>query len=205
MTPLLLTALTGYFLGSIPFGFLIAKAKGIDIREHGSKNIGATNVLRVLGKPYGYATFALDVLKGVVSVLLATHYLAPGHEFAGILAAITCILGHNFPIWLGFKGGKGIATSGGVLLGLMPLAVVIVTAIWVLSFLTTRYVSLASILTAAALPITAFALLHFGYLTNWNLFYFSLVVAALAIWRHRSNIQRLLNGTESKFVKKPRS
>src|SRR5215210_5065596 len=117
-----------YLLGSIPFGLIVGRMRGIDIRQHGSGNIGATNVLRVLGKPWGIPVFFLDAAKGAAAVLIAQH-LGRGHGIpeaaAGILGAICCILGHNFPIWLGFKGGKGIATSAGVLIGMLPIAAVV--------------------------------------------------------------------------------
>ena len=131
----------------------------MDIRQHGSGNIGATNVLRVLGKRWGYLVFALDALKGFAAVRLAFAValaLAPDttqREIIGIAGGLACILGHTFPVWLRFRGGKGVATSAGVLLGLMPLAVVSVFIVWLVLFQVTRYVSVASIGAAAALPV----------------------------------------------------
>ncbi|MDB6154022.1 MAG: acyl-phosphate glycerol 3-phosphate acyltransferase [Chthoniobacteraceae bacterium] len=200
-----------YFLGSIPFGLIIARTQGIDIREHGSRNIGATNVWRVLGKKWGLITFILDVLKGVVAVLLAkwiaAHVFPIANQdltFAGITAALGCIIGHTFPVWLGFKGGKGVATSLGVILGMMPLASLIVLAIWGLVFKTTRYVSLASIAGAVALPVVVMALLLLPLpnalgLHGWGNFYFACAAALLVIRRHRENITRLVEGTENRF------
>lgn len=203
MHPLLLTVLSGYLLGSIPFGLLVGRLNGIDIRQHGSGNIGATNVLRTLGKKWGYTTFALDVLKGVLAVVLV-HFL-PLPEAAGftpvilkIAAGLACIVGHNFPVWLKFKGGKGVATTGGVLVALLPLAALVAVAAWVVTFYTTRYVSVASIVAAIAIPVAVWSIER----QIDPLFIFSLVVAALGIWRHRANIQRLLAGTESRFERK---
>lgn len=231
-TAYFLSALVGYLLGSIPTGYLVGRLKGVDIRQHGSRNIGATNVVRVLGKGPGFTVFGVDALKGLVAVwagfallqwarmpeiyALASHprafnnpevngardqamfnLVVPG----GIVAAIACILGHNFPVWLRFKGGKGIATSAGVLLGLMPLAVAISAAVWAAAFFTLRYVSVASLLAAAVLPVTVGILWRTGR-ADAALFAFSLLAAALAIWRHRGNIQRLLAGTEPRFSKK---
>ena len=208
MQGLLLSVLTGYLLGSIPFGFLVGKARGIDIRQHGSGNIGATNVVRTLGRNWGVFVFILDVLKGVVAVQLAERVLGidlapPGtlhlsKELLGIIAGMACILGHNYPAWLGFKGGKGVATSAGVLIGLMPLAAVIGLGVWGSAFYISRYVSLASILAAVSLPVIVFALERRAN----ELFWFSLVISTLAILRHRANIQRLLAGTEHRFEKK---
>ncbi|MEA3188007.1 MAG: acyl phosphate:glycerol-3-phosphate acyltransferase [Chthoniobacter sp.] len=194
-----------YLLGSIPFGFLVAKTRGIDIRQHGSGNIGATNVLRVLGKKWGIPVFVLDALKGLIAVRLAM--VLGAHEIplaaAGIMGAVCCILGHNFPIWLGFKGGKGIATSAGVLLGMLPVAGVLSFCVWLLLFFLTRYVSLASIFAAITVPVVVVLQLIFVWKGNgWPFFYFALVIAVLAVWRHRSNIKRLLTGTEPRFEKK---
>ena len=197
---------SAYFLGSIPFGHLIARSRGIDIRAHGSRNIGATNVWRVLGRKWGLMTFFADVAKGFFAVILA-FFLAgafPGAfrdaGFAGIIGAIGCIIGHNFPIWLKFRGGKGVATSLGVIIGMMPLASAIVFAIWLLIFRVTRYVSLASIVAAMALPVVVIALLFLpGPRTGWANFYFACAAALLVIARHRGNIQRLLAGTENRF------
>jgi glycerol-3-phosphate acyltransferase PlsY len=224
-----LTVLIGYLLGSIPFGYLVAKAHGIDIRQHGSGNIGATNVMRTLGKKPGYTVFACDAIKGLVAVIigkyLAVHYSLPissmsitttevfhstqiirlPEAIAAISAAIACIIGHNFPVWLGFKGGKGMATSAGVLIGMMPLTAMGCVIVWALVFFTTRYVSLASIAAAIALPVITMLLLLAGWLYGWPYFYFSVAACLLAVWRHRANIGRLVNGTENRFEKKPKT
>jgi len=198
----------GYLLGSCPNGYLVSRARGIDIRQHGSGNIGATNVLRVVGKKLGYLVFGLDTLKGLLAVrfafaLAATTTLGIAHrEFVGIAAGLACILGHTFPFWLHFRGGKGVATSAGVLLGLMPIAIVSVFIVWVLLFQVTRYVSVASIAAAAALPIFVALYLRLKALTGASLLPFSIIIAAVVIWRHRSNMQRLLHGKEQRFGEK---
>ncbi len=217
MTPLVATiVLAAYLLGSIPFGLIVSKSQGIDIREHGSKNIGATNVWRVMGKKWGLITFGCDVGKGVLAVLagkwIAAHWaihvpLPHGYEridhlagdYAGIAAAMGCILGHNFPIWLHFRGGKGVATSLGVIFGMMPLAAIIVLTIWAVIFKVSRYVSLASLIAAVALPVVVVGLLFFGGLHGWGNFYFAVAAALLVIRRHRGNIARLVAGTEDRF------
>lgn len=192
--------LLGFVLGSIPTGYLVGRLKGVDIREHGSGNIGSTNVLRVLGKGPGYFVFACDALKGIASVLLAYRLFPAGGDLGAIGAAVGCILGHNFTPWLRFKGGKGMATSLGVLIALLPVVSVLAFGFWGLMFLLTRYVSLASILASAALPVFTWLVRGIGVL-----FWFTLLIGVLAIVRHRSNIQRLLNGTESRFTREKES
>jgi glycerol-3-phosphate acyltransferase PlsY len=198
---LLLIALGAFLLGSIPTGYLVARANGVDIRKHGSGNIGATNVFRTLGKPLGIFVFLVDALKGFAAVWLAAQS-GDGSDWAGIVAAVAVIAGHNYTPWLGFKGGKGIATSAGVLLALMPWAVLAIAVVWVLVFKISRYVSLASICAAAALPVAVGLLWFSGCGGNGPLLAFSLAISALAIWRHRTNIQRLRAGTESRFERK---
>jgi glycerol-3-phosphate acyltransferase PlsY len=236
-----LCPLIAFLLGSIPFGLLIAKSKGVDIRQHGSGNIGATNVLRVMGKKLGITCLLLDMLKGLIPTVLAislirftgqptgmsiapllphAHVFPAEQQFTAqllvVLSGLFSILGHNYSPWVGFKGGKGIATSAGVVIALMPAAIVLLILVWALLFLTTRYVSVASIGAAAVLPILTHFGARFHHLNNdpaqptlwqagtWNkpLFAFSVVIAALAIWKHRSNIQRLMAGTENRFVPK---
>ena len=203
MLHLLLIAFGAFLLGSIPTGYLVARSRGVDIRQHGSGNIGATNVFRTLGKPLGILVFVIDALKGFAAVWLALHFVAG--DWSGIVAAVADIAGHNYTPWLGFKGGKGIATSAGVLLALMPLAVLCIAIVWFAVFCATRYVSLASIGASAALPLSVAALWWTGLGGNAPLLGFTIVISALAIWRHRSNIQRLRNGTESRFVRRPSS
>ena len=209
-------ALLAYLLGSIPFGLIVGKSQGIDIREHGSKNIGATNVWRVMGRKFGLITFACDLGKGWLAVALGQWIAGPwavsvalphlneridffDPGFAGITAAIGCILGHNFPVWLRFKGGKGVATSLGVIFGMMPLAALIVFAIWGVVFKVSRYVSLASLVAAVALPVAVIGLMFAGFIRGWAYFYFACVAAILVVRRHRENIRRLVAGTENRF------
>jgi glycerol-3-phosphate acyltransferase PlsY len=197
-----------YLLGSMPFGYLAGRLAGTDIRQVGSGNVGATNVVRVLGKWYGYPVFALDVLKGFGAVKISM-LLAPGRppdwnspEIFGILAAVCSVLGHLYSPWLKFKGGKGVATSAGALLALVPLATFIAVIIWVVIFWVTRYVSLASVIAAIVLPLLI-------VLVSWRdenkvkpLVYSSACVAAIVVWRHRSNLSRLRRGTEPRFARK---
>ncbi|MEP6708998.1 MAG: glycerol-3-phosphate 1-O-acyltransferase PlsY [Verrucomicrobiota bacterium] len=198
-------SLVGYFVGSLPTGHLVGRSLGVDISKYGSGNIGATNVLRVLGRRWGYLVFSIDTLKGFLAVRVAFYLVQIAKmgveriELLGILAAITCIMGHTFPIWLRFKGGKGVATSAGALLGLMPLAIVAIFCVWLIIFQLTRYVSLASMGAAAALPVVVGILILRKFVTDDALLYFSVLIAGVVIWRHRSNLKRLINGTEHRF------
>jgi acyl phosphate:glycerol-3-phosphate acyltransferase len=202
-----LVVLGSYLIGSIPSGYLAGCAKGVDLRKTGSGNIGATNALRVLGKKWGYLVFAADTFKGWFSVTLA-YALAGRHSpdhvtVVGILAAVFALVGHNFPIWLGFRGGKGIATSAGVMIALFPIWTFLVAlVVWVTLFYGTRYVSVASIAAAISLPVTTGFLALAGK-CDWLLVLVGVLMCMLATWRHKSNIQRLLAGTEKKFEKKP--
>lgn len=186
----------GYLLGSFPTGYLVGRWHGLDIRQHGSGVTGATNVTRMLGKKAGALVFLADAVKGWLSVF-AAHAVA-GSAFADVLAGFFCILGHNFPVWLGFRGGKGISTSAGVMLGLMPGALAVSAIVWAAAYFGLRYVSLASLLAAAALPLSVGLLWRAGH-ADEALFWFALAATALAFWRHRSNIQRLLHGTEPRM------
>lgn len=196
-----LPPVVGFLAGSIPFGLLVAKAKGVDIRKQGSGNIGATNVFRVVGRPYGIAVFVLDFLKGLGPVLLAAAATTSGAAL-GIATGLAAILGHNYSPWVGFKGGKGIATSAGVLAGLFPLALAIGLLVWGIAFTATRYVSVASMGAAAAIPATE--IIRAALTGKWesSSLVFTVIVAALAIWRHRSNIRNLRAGTEHRFTRK---
>jgi glycerol-3-phosphate acyltransferase PlsY len=200
--------LVGYLLGSFPAGYFAGRLAGVDVRSVGSGNIGATNVLRVLGKRWGYPVFVIDAFKGFAAVrlayLFATHWpeAKPYAEYFAIWAAIMSVAGHTFPVWLRFKGGKGVATSAGALIGLLPLAVPLVFFVWVLVFETTRYVSLASIIAAIALPIIVGVFARWKFVDTWALIYFSILIMLLVLWRHRSNFSRLLKGTEQRFTRK---
>ena len=198
-------SLVGYLFGSLPTGHLVGRFLGVDISKHGSGNIGATNVLRVLGRRWGYFVFFIDTLKGFLAVRAAFYLVQIAKigveriELVGILAAVTCILGHTFPIWLRFRGGKGVATSAGALLGLMPAAIVAIFFVWLIIFQLTRYVSLASVGAAVALPVVVGILILRKSVTDAALLYFSVIIAGVVIWRHRSNLKRLINGTERRF------
>jgi acyl phosphate:glycerol-3-phosphate acyltransferase len=195
-------ALVAYLLGSIPFGFIAGLIAGVDVREHGSGNIGATNTLRVLGKKYGYAVFVADTLKGFLAVRIAlwlAQFDPSTSYFIGILAALFVVLGHSFPVWLRFRGGKGVAAAAGACLGLLPVATFIAVIVWLAIFFLFRFVSLASIVAAIALPISAWLL---GNVADPILLGFSGLIAALIIFRHRSNIVRLLQGSEARFDRK---
>ncbi|MFL6499728.1 MAG: glycerol-3-phosphate 1-O-acyltransferase PlsY [Candidatus Udaeobacter sp.] len=199
--------IVSYLLGSIPFGYMAGRIAGIDIRNAGSGNVGATNVVRVLGKRYGYPVFALDVLKGFAAVKISMaicgqHPEWNSPEISGMVAATSSVLGHVFPPWLKFKGGKGVATAAGALLALTPIATFMGVAVWIIVFWLTRYVSLASVVATVALPIL---ILIFGAPDRHSgtlLAYCSVCVAALVVWRHRSNLSRLLRGTEPRFIRK---
>ncbi len=213
----ILFPVVGYLLGAIPFGLIIGKLHGIDIRRKGSGNIGATNVGRVLGKKWGYVCFLFDVAKGLLPVLVGGRYLRHVYLFdnnqvmpvqgqvAWLMIAAACIVGHMFSVYLRFRGGKGVATSLGVVLGIWPyftLTALVALLIWIGVWGFTRYVSLASILAAVAFPLALAGLI--GRLDQWvfrdliPLFIFSCVMAGLVIVKHRSNIRRLLAGTENR-------
>lgn len=183
----------GYVVGSIPFGYWLVRAvRHEDIRTLGSGNVGATNVWRVYGARYGLPVALLDVAKGFVPTLAG---LAIGGETVGVLAGVAAMLGHWRPLFLGFrKGGKMVATAGGVSFALAPIVATLCLAIWAVTFLVTRYSSVASIVTAIALPVLA-ALLG----EPWETVLFAAAASAGVIVLHRQNIRRLLNGTESRF------
>ena len=199
----LFCGICAYLLGAVPFGFLIAKVKGVDIRTVGSGNIGATNVFRSVSKPLGILTFALDTLKGFCGVQLIPLALAclTGTAIDGMALPVFCgamtVAGHNWTCFLGFKGGKGIATSAGMLLGLSPAGVGIALLVWIVAFVSTRYVSVASIIAASALAIAVWPL----YLNAQGVWFPAVLtlLALVAIWKHRTNIARLRAGTESRF------
>ena len=188
-----------YLLGSIPFGLLVARSRGVDIRKVGSGNIGATNVLRSVGKPWGILVFLLDFLKGLAPALLAAR-LSPVTD-AGLYCGFAAIAGHNWPVWLGFKGGKGVATSAGVLAGAAPLTILPGLLTWIIVLKTTRYVSLASILAAVVVAASAWIF----YADHPVVAALLTVLALLVIVRHRANIGRLLRGEENRFQRKPRT
>jgi len=198
--------LTSYFLGSVPAGFLAGKARGIDVRTVGSGNIGATNSFRVLGKTAGAMVLFTDAFKGFAAArwtpLLAVQLFpgaAPHREYLTLAAGVAAILGHNFPCWLKFKGGKGIATSGGVVLAWAPLACLTALATWGVVLVLTKFVSLASIAAALVLPVAVWF-----WSRSLTMTVVMAVLSALAIYKHKGNIQRLLAGTESRAGSKPK-
>ena len=205
-----------YLLGSIPWGFLIGKAKGIDVRKEGSKNIGATNVTRCVGKWAGKLCFALDFLKGMLPVLAAQYFLSEkfievpeAHDAYVVIAVLfAAVVGHIFPVFLNFRGGKGISTAAGAIVALNWIALVAALLVWVVVFLVSRYVSLASIVAAAVLPIVGWVmyLIEPKYCpplaSSPVVLIFLTIISLVAIIRHHSNIQRLLKGTENRFGRK---
>nr|WP_035663633.1 glycerol-3-phosphate 1-O-acyltransferase PlsY [Halalkalibacter akibai] len=201
---LICTILFGYLLGSLSFSYIIAKKiKKVDIRKHGSGNAGATNTLRVLGIGPAISVLLLDVLKGVIAVLVAA-WIAPDQSgLFPALAGLAAILGHNWPIYYGFRGGKGVATTIGVLATLVFFPALWAGVIAILSIIATKYVSLGSLLFAMLTPVLAF-FLHGFYDYPIMYIYLAGVVALLSVWRHRTNISRLLTGTESKIGKSNR-
>ena len=201
--------LGAYLLGSIPWGFIIGKLNGVDVRKEGSKNIGATNVTRCVGKKAGKLCFALDFFKGALPVLAAQWLFAESGswlEYTVIATLFAAVIGHMFPIFLKFKGGKGVSTAAGAVMALTPIPLLIALVVWVVVFLVSRFVSLASIAAAIVLPVVAWIFFMTDYgqpLARSPLVLgFLTLISLLAIVRHRSNIQRLLDGTENRFGKK---
>jgi glycerol-3-phosphate acyltransferase PlsY len=196
--------IVAYLLGSIPFGYLAGRVAGVDVRQHGSGNIGATNVLRVLGRKYGYPVFVADALKGFSAVRLS---LWLGHNWThsayklGVLAAICAVVGHSFPVWLGFRGGKGVATSAGAYFGLFPTETLIAVVVWIITLLLFRFVSVASLVAVATVPLSLWLLVP-ASADRGLLLAFTVATTVLVIVRHRSNIQRLFRGTEPRLKRK---
>lgn len=194
-----LVALVGYLFGSVPFGIIAGRFAGVDVREHGSGNIGATNVLRVLGKKFGYAVFVADALKGFAAVwfaVLIAHRCALNASLAGIIAAFCAIAGHSFPVWLKFSGGKGVATSAGAGFALVPWALLPVGIGWLLTFYLSQMVSLSSMVAALIFPLAVWLIYR-----DPILLLFGLLIAAVIVVRHQDNIRRILTGTEPRFRK----
>ena len=219
-TVFIISLLAAYLIGSLPFGFWIAKLKGIDIRDHGSGNIGATNVFRNLGPRYGVLVLILDIAKGLLPVLIGSSVILEKipidpsvvndkealEGFVYVTLAISTIIGHNYTFWLGFKGGKGIATSAGALIPFLPEVLIGSFIIWIVVFFTSRYVALASILAALSLPILTYLLDHNYIFPDINsslpVLLFGVLAGLMALWRHKSNIQRIIKGEEDKFRRK---
>jgi glycerol-3-phosphate acyltransferase PlsY len=204
----------GYLAGSIPFSLLIGLAKGVDIRKHGSGNVGATNVGRVLGKPYGIACFLLDVAKGAAPVAIAGQFIdhsSVAGQWQWLAVAAVAVLGHVFPVWLKFKGGKGVATGFGVLLGFWPtltLPALCAIVVWLICVAIWRYISLASIVAALLLPVFLIGITKLRHMNIVDVLPFLIVsslLGLLVILRHRTNIGRLIAGTESKVLQKKKA
>lgn len=202
-----------YLIGAIPFGYLAGKLNGIDLREHGSKNIGATNAVRVLGKKWGIPVFVCDFLKGYLPLLFVSYHLGGDVTrftagemgcYLGVFFAL--VMGHTFTCYLHFKGGKGVATTGGCLFAISPIIGGTALLTWVLMMVLTRYVSLSSMVAGVTMMIAAgFVFCSDGNLRAADVMVLSLLflIFALVVWKHRSNIVRLCNGTEPKaFTKK---
>ncbi|MBI4625172.1 MAG: glycerol-3-phosphate 1-O-acyltransferase PlsY [Verrucomicrobia bacterium] len=205
LTPLLLSAAAGYLLGSLPFGYLVARAKGVNIFEVGSRNPGATNVRRALGAGLGNVVLALDAAKGAAAALAPWGYRLAARESAvalspaeygylAIAGLAGAMIGHSFSCFTRFKGGKGVATGAGGFLVLFPVGTVIAAAVWAATATLTRFVSLASMIAAVSLPLSAFLLERSPVLVSM-----SALVAVFVIVRHRTNISRLIAGTELKI------
>jgi glycerol-3-phosphate acyltransferase PlsY len=195
-------AMLGYLLGSIPFGYLLVKfGHGQDIRQSGSGNIGAANVTRTVGKGAGVATLILDALKGTVAVWLGRWIAPEAFETTPpmMIAGLFAIVGHFFPVWLKFKGGKGVATGVGVFLPICWEAVAGAFMIWLATVAATRYVSLGSMLASGALPVLIYFMYAPGFAPPLAIIFGSVIAAAGIIWKHHENVARLVAGTEPKL------
>jgi glycerol-3-phosphate acyltransferase PlsY len=204
LLPYAVAGIAAYLLGAVPFGLLVARIKGIDIRKVGSGNIGATNVFRSVGKGLGILTFTLDVAKGYVPAkvfpwVAGLAGMDVDHSTMGVACGLLAVAGHNWPVYLGFKGGKGIATSAGALLGFAPLATLVGLGTWAVVFGVTRYVSVGSIAACVAVAGGSWWLCPgSGTLVPVVL----TLLGAVGVWRHRTNVRRLLDGTEHRFGRK---
>jgi glycerol-3-phosphate acyltransferase PlsY len=206
LTSGLLVFVLSYLCGSLPSGYIIGKFNGIDIRQYGSHNIGATNVRRVLGRDWSLICFTLDFLKGLLPVIFIGHSLGGqwpiGYSWGGIIAAIAAVLGHIFPIWLKFKGGKGVATSLGVVAGIAFVPVLIGGLAWIIVFHFSRMGSLASMVAVSVIALVALVMQFTSGSIGWPGVILLAIIAALVIIRHKGNIERIHDGTEAKFAKK---
>jgi len=188
--------MASYFVGAIPTSYLAGRLfRGIDLREHGSKNLGATNVYRTLGWKYAIPVGLFDIAKGAVPVLVFAPRVSDSQVFA-LGCGIAAILGHVFSVFVRFRGGKGVATAAGVMLGLTPLALGVAALTWLLIVALSGYVSLASMAAAAVFPVAVYVLER---LERPEILWLDILVAAAIVWLHRANIRRLLDGTESRF------
>jgi len=202
MPQAVLWLLASYFVGAIPTSYLLSRLfAGIDLRQHGSGNLGATNLYRVLGWKYAIPAALVDIAKGVIPVLVFAPQVSDSQLFA-LGCGVAAILGHVFSVFVGFKGGKGVATAAGVMLGLAPLALTVAAVVWALLVKLTGYVSVGSIAAAAVLPLAVYLLEDS---TSPALLWIATAIAAGVILLHRRNIQRLLNGTENRFGRRATS
>jgi len=191
--------LFGYFVGAIPFGLVFSKMAGIDVRTEGSKNIGATNVNRVLGRKLGFLTLVCDCLKGFIAIYLATQFLpeSENKELIVVITGIMAVIGHMFPVYLGFKGGKGVATSLGVFLFLSPAAILISLAVFIATVALSGFVSAGSLLASGLIPVWLWLL------GSSKIAIFAAAIVGLLIWiKHHENIRRLLQGNEKSWKNK---
>ena len=191
MTDSIAAIAIGYVLGSIPFGYLAGRLRGVDIREHGSHNTGGTNAVRVLGAKYGVPVILGDFAKGALAVVLAGQIGGTSQE---VLAAAAAVVGHAFPLFLHFSGGKAVATGAGAMVALVPPIGLAVVALWIVVALLTRYISVASMVSAVSFPILCIATGQ-----PWQVVLFTLAGAAFVLWRHRANIARLRAGNENRL------
>lgn len=194
-----LVLLLAYLMGSIPSAVWLGQCfYGVDVRQHGSKNSGATNTFRVLGKPLGFTVLFFDIAKGFLAVQIAYIFIPSDKTMIllGVLAGLMCVLGHIYSVFVFFKGGKGVATSLGVYLALNPLTILVCLGIFLTVFLSTRYVSLASIIAAVSIPLVSYFI--FGQFELITLV-FNCMIASLVVYAHRKNIQRLFQGAEPKL------
>jgi glycerol-3-phosphate acyltransferase PlsY len=208
MITLVLIILFSYLIGSFPTGFLFAKLiKGVDIRTIGSKSTGATNTSRLLGTKIAIIVLLIDILKGLIATVLISRFnlgdLRLQADWIQLIAGVCAILGHVFPVWIGFKGGKGVGTGAGMLLGLMPLELIMGFALFIIVVALTRYISLGSILIATFVFVALLVeSVYLKYQVPISHFAISIVFLLVILITHRANIKRLLNGTESKFGQK---
>lgn len=200
----LIVIFSGYLIGAIPFGYLVPRIiKGTDIRKEGSGNPGATNVARTMGYGYGAVVFALDFAKGFLPAYFAPSIFGATRtnevEVLAIAGGLAAILGHMFPLFLGFRGGKGVATGAGVFAAIAPLATLVAFGAWLIAVVATKFISVGSILAAVILPVSFVLIEPAAFGTKLPVLVFCAVAGALVVFRHRSNIARLIRGQESKF------
>jgi glycerol-3-phosphate acyltransferase PlsY len=190
---LIIVIIGGYLIGSIPYGLVLVKLfKGIDLREVGSKNIGATNALRVGGFALGLATLILDTFKGAFAIILCRIFINTPSLDLSLLAGFCALSGHLFPIWLKFKGGKGVATSLGTILATNPVVGLLCLITWLITAIISKYSSLSAIITFIMLPI-------YFYILDASKIYYGIIISIIIIYKHKENIIRLLNKSESKI------